>query len=112
MLKQSNGTMVPLINRSYRCRKNYSQMLRLISNNLNSATIQAVMMPGKTLGEGLNFLQECQRMNCYLKDLLMIMVVNHDNLCKKAMRLVFAFLFAIIIIFFVLSAQYESFRIP
>lgn len=78
---------------------------------LNSATIQAVMMPGKTLGEGLKFLQDAAN------DVLPT-GFSYDyggesrQFMQESSALVFAFLFAIIVIFLVLSAQYESFRDP
>ncbi|MBA2648760.1 MAG: efflux RND transporter permease subunit [Legionella sp.] len=78
---------------------------------LNSATIQAVMMPGKTLGEGLAFLQKAAE-----ETLPVGFSVDYGGVSRQFMQegsaLVFAFVFAIIIIFLVLSAQYESFRDP
>ncbi|MFI4918013.1 MAG: efflux RND transporter permease subunit [Legionellales bacterium] len=78
---------------------------------LNSATIQAVMMPGKTLGEGLQFLQ-----NASADTLPSGFTYDYGGASRQFMQegsaLVFAFIFAIIIIFLVLSAQYESFRDP
>lgn len=78
---------------------------------LNSATLQAVMMPGKTLGEGLHFLQETAN-----ESLPKGFTYDYGGTSRQFMQegsaLLFAFLFAIIIIFLVLSAQYESFRDP
>lgn len=78
---------------------------------LNSATIQAVMMPGVTLGSALQYLQEQARE--VLPDGYS---VDYGGQSRQFMQegnaLVFAFIFAIIIIFLVLSAQYESFRDP
>ena len=78
---------------------------------LNSATLQAIMMPGKTLGDGLNFLREAAE-----KTLPKGFTVDYGGQSRQFMQegsaLVFAFLFAIVIIFLVLSAQYESFRDP
>lgn len=78
---------------------------------LNSATIQAVMMPGKTLGEGLHFLQ-----NAADETLPKGFAYDYGGSSRQFMQegsaLVFAFIFAILIIFLVLSAQYESFRDP
>ncbi|MFI4963072.1 MAG: efflux RND transporter permease subunit, partial [Legionellales bacterium] len=78
---------------------------------LNAATIQAIMLPGKTLGEGLDFLQ-----NASVDTLPKGFSYDYAGASRQFMQegnaLVFAFLFAIIIIFLVLSAQYESFRDP
>lgn len=78
---------------------------------LNSATIQAVMMPGKTLGEGLQFLQEAAD-DILPKGFTYDFGGESRQFMQEGTALVFAFLFAIIIIFLVLSAQYESFRDP
>ncbi len=78
---------------------------------LNSATIQAVMMPGKTLGEGLKFLQDASA-DTLPKGFTADYGGESRQFMQEGSALVFAFLFAIIIIFLVLSAQYESFRDP
>lgn len=78
---------------------------------LNSATIQAVMMPGKTLGEGLQFLQDAAK-ETLPKGFTYDFGGESRQFMQEGSALVFAFLFAIIIIFLVLSAQYESFRDP
>lgn len=78
---------------------------------LNSATIQAVMMPGITLGQGLNYLQE------QAKDILP-KGYNYDyagqsrQFIQEGNALIMAFFMAILVIFLVLAAQYESFRDP
>lgn len=78
---------------------------------LNAATIQGVMMPGVTLGQALNFLDE------QAKDVLP-KGFSHDfggqsrQFVQEGNSLVFAFFLAVLVIFLVLSAQYESFRDP
>lgn len=78
---------------------------------LNSATIQAVMMPGTTLGQGLAFLQE-------QADALLPkgFVYDYAGMSRQFMQegnsLVLAFFLSVIIIFLVLAAQYESYRDP
>jgi multidrug efflux pump len=78
---------------------------------LNSATIQAIMMPGKSLGEGLSFLQQAAK-ETLPKGFGYDFGGQSRQLMQEGNALVFAFLFAVIIIFLVLSAQYESFRDP
>lgn len=78
---------------------------------LNSATIQAVMMPGKTLGEGLEYLQSVAN-ESLPKGFTYDFGGESRQFMQEGSALIFAFLFAIIIIFLVLSAQYESFRDP
>lgn len=78
---------------------------------LNSATIQGVMMPGMTLGQGLQFLQSKAK-----EVLPKGFTVDYGGQSRQFMQegsaLIFAFFLAIIVIFLVLSAQYESFRDP
>jgi multidrug efflux pump len=79
-------------------------------NQLNSATFQAVPMPGVTTGQAVDFL-ESQVKNLptgfshdYLSDTRLF--VHEGN------QLAITFVFALIIIFLVLAAQFESLRDP
>lgn len=78
---------------------------------LNSATIQGIMTPGRTLGEGLRFLQAAAE-ETLPKGFFHDYGGASRQFMQEGSALVFAFLFAIVIIFLVLSAQYESFRDP
>ena len=109
-VKTISGTMVPLstvVTPVFKTQANAATHFQ----QLNSATLQAIMMPGKTLGDGLNFLREAAE-----KTLPKGFTVDYGGQSRQFMQegsaLVFAFLFAIVIIFLVLSAQYESFRDP
>jgi multidrug efflux pump len=79
-------------------------------NQLNSATFQAVPMPGVTVGQAVDFLEQ-QAKN-------LPKGFNHDYLAdarqyvKEGNQLAVAFGFALIIIFLVLAAQFESLRDP
>ncbi len=78
---------------------------------LNSATIQAVMMPNVTLGQGLSFLEK------QAKTILPLGFTDDyagqsRQFIQEGNSLVVAFFLSIIIIFLVLAAQYESFRDP
>lgn len=78
---------------------------------LNSATISAVPMPGVSLGEALNFLQT--QANQILPPGYSTDYAGQSRQYEQAgSALIFTFFFAIIIIFLVLSAQFESFRDP
>jgi multidrug efflux pump len=109
-VKTINGTMVPLSTVVTPVAKTQPNAATHFQQ-LNSATIQAVMMPGKTLGDGLAFLQEAA-------DEVLPKGFTYDyggqsrQFMQEGNALIFAFLFAIVIIFLVLSAQYESFRDP
>jgi len=78
---------------------------------LNSATISGVPFPGRTLGEALDFLKEKSKEifpEGYSYDF------NGDSRQyeQEGNALVYVFLFALIVIYLVLAAQYESFRDP
>lgn len=109
-LKTINGTMVPLstvVTPVAKVQPNAATHFQ----QLNSATIQAVMMPGKTLGEGLSFLQN-EAKDVLPKGFTYDFGGTSRQFMQEGSALIFAFIFAIVIIFLVLSAQYESFRDP
>jgi multidrug efflux pump len=79
-------------------------------NQLNAATFQAVPMPGVTVGQAVDFLEgEAKKMPAGF---------SHDYLAdsrqyvQEGNQLVITLGFAIIIIFLVLAAQFESLRDP
>jgi multidrug efflux pump len=79
-------------------------------NQLNSATFQAVPMPGVTMGQAVDFLEQ------QTKDLPA--GFSHDYLSdtrqyvREGKQLTVTFVFALIVIFLVLAAQFESLRDP
>ncbi len=78
---------------------------------LNSATLQGVPFPGHTLGEAIGFLQD------KAKELLpegysVDYQGESRQFVKEGNTLIATFVFAIIVIFLVLAAQFESFRDP
>jgi multidrug efflux pump len=79
-------------------------------NQLNSATFQAVPMPGVTVGAAVDFLESAAKQ--------LPSGFNHDYLAdsrqyvQEGNQLAIAFGFALIIIFLVLAAQFESLRDP
>ena len=79
-------------------------------NQLNSATFQAVPMPGVTTGQAVDFLER------QVKDLPP--GFSHDYLSdtrlyvREGNQLTVTFVFALIVIFLVLAAQFESLRDP
>jgi multidrug efflux pump len=78
---------------------------------LNSATIGAMMMPGLTIGEGLAYLQTAAQ-QILPKGFSYNYAGESRQYVKEGSALIFALFFAIIIIFLVLAAQFESFRDP
>lgn len=78
---------------------------------LNSATIQGVMMPGRTLGQGLTFLQE-QADEVLPKGFSYDFGGQSRQFIQEGNTLLIAFFLSVLVIFLVLAAQYESFRDP
>ncbi len=80
-------------------------------NQLNEVTIQGMLMPGVTVGQGLNFLS-----NAAKTVLPREMNVNYAGQSRQFIQegnsMLYAFVLALIIIYLVLAAQFESFRDP
>ncbi len=79
-------------------------------NQLNSATVQAVPMPGVTVGAAVDFLEkEAKKLPAgYSHDYL----ADARQYVQEGNQLAVTFGFALIIIFLVLAAQFESLRDP
>lgn len=78
---------------------------------LNSTTIDAVMVPGLTLGEGLEYLQSTAK-TLLPKGFSIDYAGQSRQYIQESSTLLVTFFFSIIVIFLVLAAQYESFRDP
>ncbi len=107
-VRTTNGTMVPLatvIDAHQTIQPNAVAHFQ----QLNSATIQGVMMPGTTLGQGLAFLQEHAN-QALPKGYSYDFGGQSRQFMQEGNTLLFAFFLAIVVIYLVLSAQYESFR--
>ncbi len=80
-------------------------------NQLNAATFSAVPMPGVTMGNAVGFLEQT------VKEILPS-DFSHDYLSesrqyvREGNQLVVTFIFALVIIYLVLAAQFESLRDP
>jgi multidrug efflux pump len=78
---------------------------------LNAATLSGVPFPGRTLGEALEFLQN-------KADEVLPEGYSYDfkgesrQYIQEGSTLVYTFIFALVVIYLVLAAQYESFRDP
>jgi multidrug efflux pump len=79
-------------------------------NQLNSATFQAVPMPGVSMGQAVDFLEgEARNLpSGFTHDFL----ADSRQYVREGNQLLVTFVFAIIIIFLVLAAQFESLRDP
>jgi multidrug efflux pump len=109
-VKTASGNMVPLstvITPTERIQPNAMSHFQ----QLNAATIQAVMMPGVTLGQALRYLQE-QADELLPRGFTSDYGGQSRQFIQEGNSLIAAFFMAIIIIFLVLAAQYESFKDP
>jgi hydrophobe/amphiphile efflux-1 (HAE1) family protein len=80
-------------------------------NQLNSGTLQAIPIPGTTLGQALDFLN-AKAKEILPKGFTVDYMGQMRQLVQEGNALVFAFAFAVIVIYLVLAAQFESFRDP
>jgi len=78
---------------------------------LNSATIQAVMRPGQTDSAGLAFLERTSQ-EILPKSISYDYASDSRALVQEGNTLLYTFGFALIAIFLVLAAQFESFKDP
>ena len=78
---------------------------------LNASTIQGVMMPGVTLGQALQYLQT-QANELLPQGFTSDFGGQSRQYVQEGNSLIFAFIMAILVIYLVLAAQYESFRDP
>lgn len=78
---------------------------------LNSATLQGASMPGISMGEAVKFLQD--KAKSILPNSYSVGFAGQTRqFMQEGNALMITFLFAIIIIFLVLAAQFESYRDP
>ena len=109
-LRTNSGNMVPLSTIVTPVEKTQPNSLAHFQQ-LNSATIQGVMMPGTTLGQGIEFLQNAAN-DVLPKGFAYDYAGQSRQFTQESNALILAFFLAIIVIFLVLAAQYESFRDP
>lgn len=77
-------------------------------NQMNSATLSAVLLPGVTMGQAVDFLK-AQKLP---DDMAVDWMANSRQYVQEGNRLTVSFMFAMVVIFLVLAAQFESFRDP
>jgi multidrug efflux pump len=78
---------------------------------LNSATLQGVPFPGRTLGEALAFLQ-AKAKEVLPEGFSIDFQGESRQFVQEGNTLLLTFVFALIVIYLVLAAQFESFRDP
>lgn len=109
-VKTSSGKLVPIssvVKMSYSTQPSQLDQFQ----QQNAATIQGVLAPGVTLGQALDYLSQ-------LATTILPQGVSYDfggasrQYVESSNTLMYAFALAIIIIFLLLAAQFESFRDP
>src|SRR5579871_6692147 len=109
-LRTSNGELAPLS--SVATVSEQVQPNALTSfQQLNSATLSGVPFPGHTLGEAVDFLREKSK-EIFPEGYSYDFGGDSRQYVQEGNALVYAFIFALIVIFLVLAAQFESFRDP
>ncbi|WP_162896600.1 efflux RND transporter permease subunit [Cysteiniphilum halobium] len=109
-LKTKSGAMVPLSSiATFEVQP--SIYMRNRFQGLNSATIFAVPAEGITQGDAINYLQNLSK-TILPKGYMHTYVGSSRSVVQNSNQMLYAFLFAIIIIYLVLAAQFESFRDP
>ncbi|MGE3066517.1 MAG: MexW/MexI family multidrug efflux RND transporter permease subunit [Hyphomicrobiaceae bacterium] len=109
-VRTTSGTLVPLS--SFATVGNSVQPTALTSfQQLNSATLQGVPFPGRTVGEVIDFLKTTAAQKLP-EGFTYDFQGESRQYVQEGSTLVITFVFALIIIYLVLAAQYESFRDP
>ncbi|MGE5261454.1 MAG: efflux RND transporter permease subunit, partial [Actinomycetota bacterium] len=108
-IRTSSGALVPL--------SNVASITKTVQPNaltnfqqLNSATLSAVPFPGRTVGEAIDFLKK--KAESFPEGFSYDFQGESRQFVQEGNTLVYTFIFALIIIYLVLAAQYESFRDP
>ncbi|HXG77757.1 MAG TPA: multidrug efflux RND transporter permease subunit [Methyloceanibacter sp.] len=109
-IRTSSGDLVPL--------SNVASITKVVQPNsltnfqqLNSATLSAVPFPGRTVGEAIDFLKKTAEEK-FPEGFSYDFQGESRQFVQEGNTLVYTFVFALVVIFLVLAAQYESFRDP
>ncbi len=109
-VRSSSGTLVPLSTVATVAES--VQPTGLTSfQQLNSATLQGVPFPGRSLGDVITFLQDTAR-STFPEGYTFDYQGESRQFVQEGSTLAVTFVFALLIIFLVLAAQFESFRDP
>lgn len=109
-VRASSGEMVPLSS-VVQVSTNASPAAIEQFNQLNSATISALPLPGVTTGSGLQTIVDIAKP--LLPDNFFIDYSGQSRLeIEQGNTILIAFILAVVVIYLVLSAQFESFRDP
>jgi multidrug efflux pump len=109
-VKTSSGQLVPL-STVVDVRQSVQPNALTSFQQLNSATLQGVPFPGRTVGEVIDFLK-AKAAELFPEGFTYDFQGESRQYVQEGSRLVVTFVFALIVIYLVLAAQYESFRDP
>ncbi|MCP1336363.1 MexW/MexI family multidrug efflux RND transporter permease subunit [Futiania mangrovi] len=109
-VRTQSGELVPLSTVATISRTVEPNALRTFQQ-LNSATLQGVPFPGRTMGEVLDFLDNHAETN-FPEGFTWDYAGEARQYVQEGSTLVITFAFALIVIYLVLAAQFESFRDP
>jgi multidrug efflux pump len=109
-VRTTNGELVPLSAVATVSEKVQPNALTSFQQ-LNSATLSGVPFPGRTLGEALDFLTEKSK-EIFPEGYTYDFGGDSRQYEQEGNALVYVFVFALVVIYLVLAAQYESFRDP
>ena len=109
-VRTSNGELVPLSAVATVTEEVQPNALTSFQQ-LNSATLSGVPFPGRTLGEALDFLKAKSK-EIFPEGYTYDFQGDSRQFEQEGNALVYVFVFALIVIYLVLAAQYESFRDP
>ncbi|MGA7837933.1 MAG: efflux RND transporter permease subunit, partial [Ignavibacteriaceae bacterium] len=109
-VKNSRGEMIQLDNLVHMVEESTPPQLYRY-NRYVSATVSAALMPGKTIGDGIKAMDAIKAK--VLDDTFSTSLDGPSkDYAESSSSLLFAFMLAIILIYLVLAAQFESFRDP
>ncbi|MGZ5889336.1 MAG: multidrug efflux RND transporter permease subunit [Hyphomicrobium sp.] len=109
-VKTTSGKLVPLAN-VVDIRQSVQPNALTSFQQLNSAILQGVPFPGLTVGEVIDFLK-AKSAEVFPEGFTYDFQGESRQYEQEGSRLVVTFVFALIVIYLVLAAQYESFRDP
>jgi multidrug efflux pump len=108
-IRTASGTLVPLSN-VVSITKSVQPNALTNFQQLNSATLSGVPFPGRTVGEAVDFLKK--KAETFPEGFSYDFQGESRQFVQEGNTLLYTFLFALLVIFLVLAAQYESFRDP
>jgi multidrug efflux pump len=109
-VRNNTGEMIPLSNLvTLKDESSPPQLYRY--NRYVSATVSAAMAPGKTIGDGINVMDQIAK-EVLDPSFSTALAGTSKEFMESGNSLIFAFLLALVLVYLVLSAQFESFRDP